>query len=75
MEKKTWISVTVEKTLRVYKEFEATDEEIEQLRRGINPFEKEFSDREMENGDIEWDFAVADEDGRTIVDWDQEIMK
>jgi hypothetical protein len=24
----------------------------------------------MEHGDIEWDFAAADEYGRTIVGWD-----
>lgn len=70
MPEKKVIGITVEKTLRVYKELEATDEEIEQLEGGINPFEKEFSDEEMENGDIEWDYAVVDEDGRTIVDWD-----
>ena len=67
---KTLIEVTVEKRLRVCKEIEATEEEIESLRRGENPFESEFNDEEMEHGDIEWDFAVVDEDGRTIVDWD-----
>lgn len=61
---------TVEKRLRVCKEIEATEEEIEFLRRGENPFESEFSDEEMEHGDIEWDFAAADEYGRTIVGWD-----
>lgn len=70
MPEKKVIGITVEKTLRVYKELEATDEEIKQLEGGINPFEKEFSDEEMGNGDIEWDYAVVDEDGRTIVDWD-----
>ena len=48
----------------------ATEEEIEFLRRGENPFESEFSDEEMEHGDIEWDFAAADEYGRTIIGWD-----
>ena len=64
------IGITVEKTLRLYKEFEATDEEIELLEGGENPFEDEFDDEEMENGgDISWDYSVADENGRTIVDW------
>ena len=36
-------------------------------RAGIN---EEFSDEEMEHGDIEWDFAAADEYGRTIIGWD-----
>lgn len=67
---KKLIEVTVEKRLRVCKEIEATEEEIEFLRRGENPFESEFSDEEMEHGDIEWDFAAADEYGRTIVGWD-----
>lgn len=70
MPEKKVIGITVEKTLRVYKEIEATEEEIELLRRGDNPFESEFSDEEMEHGDIEWDFAAVDEDGGTIVDWD-----
>lgn len=70
MPEKKVIGITVEKTLRVYKELEATDEEIKQLEGGINPFEKEFSDEEMGNGDIEWNYAVTDEDGRSIVDWD-----
>lgn len=66
---KRLIEVTVEKRLRVCKQIEATEEEIEFLRRGDNPFESEFSDEEMEHGDIEWDFAAVDEDGGTIVDW------
>ena len=56
---KKLIEVTVEKRLRVCKEIEATEEEIEFLRRGENPFESEFSDE-----------AAADEYGRTIVGWD-----
>ena len=67
---KKLIEVTVEKRLRVCKEIEATEEEIEFLRRGENPFESEFSDEEREHGDIEWDFAAADEYGRTIIGWD-----
>ena len=70
MPKKKLIEITVEKRLRVCKEIEATEEEIESLRLGDNPFESEFSDEEMEHGDIEWDFAAVDEDGGTIVDWD-----
>lgn len=42
---KKLIEVTVEKRLRVCKEIEATEEEIEFLRRGENPFESEFSMR------------------------------
>lgn len=72
---KKLIEVTVEKRLRVCKEMEATEEEIEFLRRGENPFESEFSDEEMEHGDIEWDFAATDESAtdesdRIIIDWD-----
>ncbi|MFR5920921.1 hypothetical protein [Eubacterium ventriosum] len=42
MPEKKLIEVTVEKRLRVCKEIEATEEEIEFLRRGENPFESEF---------------------------------
>lgn len=41
---KKLIEVTVEKRLRVCKEIEATEKEIEFLRRGENPFESEFSE-------------------------------
>ena len=72
---KKLIEITVEKRLRVCKEIEATEEEIELLRRGENPFENEFSDEEMEHGNIEWDFAATDESAtdesdRIIIDWD-----
>ena len=72
---KKLIEITVEKRLRVCKEIEATEEEIEFLRRGESPFESEFSDEEMEHGDIEWDFAAVDESAtdesdRIIIDWD-----
>ena len=70
MPEKKLIEITVEKRFRVCKEIEATEEEIEFLIRGENPFESEFSDEEMEHGDFEWDFAAADEYGRTIVGWD-----
>lgn len=70
MEGKKCIEITVEKRLRLCKTFEATKEQIKDLERGINPFEDEFSDEEMEHGDIEYDYAVTDENGRAIVDWD-----
>ena len=36
------VEITVEKTVRVCKEFEVTEEQLEELRAGINPFFKEF---------------------------------
>lgn len=70
MEDKKVIEITVEKTIRLCKTLEATKKQIEDLQHGFNPFEDRFSDKEMEDfGDIEYDYAVADENGRTIVDW------
>lgn len=36
------IDITVERTVRICKEFEATKEQLEELRNGINPFLDEY---------------------------------
>lgn len=64
------VEITVEKIQRIAMEVEVTEEQLEQLKSGINPFhedfEEEFSD---ETGDIEYDYAVNDLDGNEIVSW------
>lgn len=71
--KTTTISVTLEKTIRVYKTFEATDEDLRRIEEdGENPF---FDEMEKicteENGEVEYNYAVENEDtGKTLVDWD-----
>ena len=61
------IEITMEKTMRVAMEFDATEEQIEMLERGENPFWDEM-EKELEHGNIEYDYAVVD------VDTDEEIV-
>ena len=65
----TRVEITMEKILRVAMEFDATEEQIEMLECGENPFlfylEKEL---EQEHGYVEYDYAVVD------VDTDEEIV-
>lgn len=63
------IEVTMEKTMRVAKVFDATEAQLQALRDGINPFQKDL-EADLENGGVEYDYAVDDEEGRTIVPWD-----
>lgn len=63
------VEVTVEKVYRVAMEFEATEEQIESLRYGDNPF-SEIMEPELANGDVEYDFAAVNTDtGEQIMDW------
>lgn len=64
------VEITMEKTMRVAMEFDATEEQIEMLERGENPFEEEM-EKELKNGDIEYDYAaVNQETGLDIKTWD-----
>ena len=66
----TKVEVTMEKTMRVAMEFDATDEQVEMLERGENSFIDEM-EKELENGDIEYDYAaVNQETGLDIKTWD-----
>lgn len=60
------IEVTLEKTQRVCQEFDATEEELERLKNGDNPFQEQL-EKELPNGDEHYDYAVNDENGREIV--------
>ncbi len=62
------VEITVEKTVRLCKEFEVTEDQLEELRTGINPFFGVF-ENDLYREDAEYDYAVCDEDGNTIVDW------
>lgn len=67
----TSVSVTLEKSISVTQEFEATQEEIHMLENGENPFFTEMSDFcNEECGEVEYDFAATDEDtGKVLVEW------
>lgn len=60
------IEVTLERTQRACLEFDATKEELERLRNGDNPFQKQLEE-ELANGDEHYDYAVNDGNGREIV--------
>ena len=64
------VEITMEKTMRVAMEFDSTEEQIEMLERGENPFAEEM-EKELKNGDIEYDYAaVNQETGLDIKTWD-----
>ena len=64
------IEITMEKTMRIAMEFDATEEQIEMLERGENPFAEEM-EKELKNGDIEYDYAVVNQEtGLDIKTWD-----
>lgn len=62
------IEITMEKRIRVSKEFEVTEDQLEELKMGENPFYDDL-ENELSSGSEEWDYSVCDEDGNTIVDW------
>ena len=67
----TLVTVALEKTIRVSEEFEATEEQVEMLKRGENPFFDELNRLCEKESEVEYDFAATDEDsGKTIIDWD-----
>lgn len=71
--KLTKICVTMEKKIRVSKEFEITPEELDRIMNdGENPFYDQMQELcTEENGTVNYDYAIADEDNqKTLVDWD-----
>lgn len=62
------IEITMEKTMRIAKEFDVTENQLEDLKRGENPFYDEM-EKEIETGDVEYDYAVNDLNGNEIVPW------
>lgn len=64
------VEITFEKTFRVSDEFDVTEEELNDLRSGDIPY-RIFSQLEKTvlSGDIEYDYAVDDENGSNIISW------
>lgn len=65
------IEITFEKTVRVCKEYEVSEETLEWIKNGEMPFWDEAT-RELDanEGNLEYDYAVNDDNGNTIVDWE-----
>lgn len=62
------IEVTLEKSMRVCQEFEATEKQLYQLIRGTNPFQEELESM-LESGYVEYNYSVYGENGVIIVNW------
>lgn len=62
------VEITLEKAMRISKIFDVTEEQLESLKNGINPFEKELK-KEINLGYCEYDYSVNTLEGLTIVDW------
>lgn len=64
------VNITIEKIARICVERDVTEDELNKLKNGENPFQEEMEiELDAGHGDIENDYAVCDEEGRTIVDW------
>lgn len=70
--KTTRLCITLEKTIRVCKYVDATEEQMQQIEDGENPFFDEMlAICDEKNGDVEYDYAIENDDtGMRIVDWD-----
>lgn len=62
------VEITLEQTRRVSMEFVVTKEELKMLQNGENPFEDELM-MDIDSAFVEYDYAVNDMEGRTLVDW------
>lgn len=64
------IEITMEKTQRFTMEFDVTEDQLELLRSGENPFWDEMK-KGIEKGEgvTEYDYAVNDLEGNEIVSW------
>ena len=65
------IEITFEKTVRVCKEYEVSEETLERIKNGDMPFWDEVA-RELDanEGSLEYDYVVNDDNGNIIVDWE-----
>lgn len=62
------VEITVEQTRRTSKVVEVTEDQLQELKGGINPFYMDM-EKEIDNGNVEWDYTVNDLDGKEIVPW------
>ena len=74
------IGVTLEITKRVYREFEISDLEFDSISEASSLEEiigeeefMVFRDDVEGDGDYEMDYSITDDDGVTIVDWNEPV--
>ena len=67
------IEITMEKAIRQAREFEVADEQFEEIKRTGRIPNKLFDEMESildeTSSDVEYDYAVADETGRSVIEW------
>ena len=69
-QKKREVEITFEKTFKISLDVEATEEQIEMLEKGENPFWDLADDRIETEGEIEYNYAAYDpEEERDIKEW------
>lgn len=66
------LTVKFRKSYSFMEEFEATEEEINQIKAGENPFWEELQKLNLDDADeVEGDYSVIDEEtGETLIEWD-----
>lgn len=62
------IEITLERTQRISNQVEVTKEQLQMLESGENPFQEEMEEH-LDDGIFEYDYAVCDLEGNTLVDW------
>lgn len=64
------VEITMEKTIRVAKVFDFTEEQLDKIKRGDGQ-ELFFPDmqKELEYGLIDYDYAIDDMNGNEIIPW------
>lgn len=62
------VEITLERTQRISNQVKVTKEQLLMLERGENPFQEEMEEH-LDDGIFEYDYAVCDLEGNTLVDW------
>lgn len=64
------VNITIEKIARICVERDVTEDELNKLKNGENPFQEEMEiELDAGHGEIENNYAICDEAGRTIADF------
>lgn len=64
------VEVTMEKRIRIAMKVLVTEKGFRQIKNGEDPlYETMKKELDSGNGYVEYDYAVADEKGNTVVDW------
>lgn len=62
------VEITLERTQRISNQVKVTKEQLQMLESGENPFQEEM-EKYLDDNMNEYDYAVYDLEGNTLVDW------